>query len=267
LFHRRNGCASLTAQNYARGIPCAEWEPDPSVEGFPVGTLVYNNPRRVLTPDDIRGLRTLYSQPLAEMELTRSIFDKFSKRFFYEYRAVNRSIAGSDYFLRRIEIPLPGTPAEEITPPAGWLVSPETGPDKVVFVADTGNPGIAPGGNFVSNFTFKHPLAPQYGTVTSGFALPDLADVGVGPTGDFDDPAQPSVLDLIHDGLPVIGIGFDPTNVLADSEGFVPDVFTADIPTLSEWGMLILAGLFLGSMVYVLVRRHRGAPARGGTHA
>jgi hypothetical protein len=267
LFHLRNSCAVQTAQNFARGIPCSEWVPDPSVEGFPVGTLVYNNPRRVLTPDDIRGIRTLYSQPQADMELERSTFDKFSKRFLYEYRAINRSIAGSDYFLRRIEIPLPEVAAEMFETPTGWLLSPETDATKIVWVADPGNPGIAPGGNFVSGFKFRHPLAPQFGSLTTGFALPDLADVGVGPTGDFDDPAQPTVLDLVHDGLPVIGISFDPLNVPATTEGFVPSFFIADVPTLSEWGMLILTGLFLTSMIYAMVRRYRNVPARGGTHA
>lgn len=269
LGHRRNSCTTLTAQNFARGVPCPTWVPDPTaaLEGLPVGTLVYNNPRRILTPDDIRGLRTLYSEPQGDLELVKSTFDKFSKRFHYEYRAINRSVAGSDYFLTRLEIPLPGILAESVETPAGFDLSPETGPDRIVWEATAGNPGISPGGNFIAGFNFNHPLAPQFGTLTTGFSLPNLALVGAGSGGDFDDPGNPSVVDLFHSGIPAVTIGFDPNAVIASTEGFIPQFFTADVPTLSEWGMIILSGLLLISLIYAMTRRRRIAPAGGGTHA
>ncbi|MBI4161292.1 MAG: hypothetical protein HY509_02465 [Acidobacteria bacterium] len=268
LHHRRNGCAAMTAQNHARGISCPQWEPDPTavVEGVPDGTLVYNNPRRVLNSDDIRGLRTLYSRPQADLELTRSVFDKFTKRFSYEYQAVNRSIAGSDYFLKRLVLPLPGVAAEDIETPAGWVLSAETGADRVVWVAAAGNSGIPPGGSTLEGFDFRHPLAPQFATLETGFGLPNLAQVGAGSNGDFDDPANPSVVDLFLDGLPPATLPFDPNLVETSSEGYVPEFFTADVPTLSEWGILIVSGLFLASLVWTVWRRWR-APMAGGARA
>ena len=270
LEHRRNGCSSLTAQNHARGIPCPEWVPDPTVplEGFPIDTLVYNNPRRILLADDIRGLRTLYSQPNGEMELLKSSFDKFTKLFSYEYRANNKSISGSDYFLNRVEIPLSGVAAVNIETPTGFVLSPDTDENRIVWEADTGNTGIAPGGSSILGFNFQHNLAPQFGAslVTSGFSLPNLAVIGSGSSGDFDDPGNPSVVDLFHSGIPPVGgIPFDPTTVLSTSDAFTPQFFSADVPTLSQWGLMILSGLLMGSLVYTLVRRRRSLPARSGT--
>ncbi|MEE9226289.1 MAG: hypothetical protein V3U66_00975, partial [Acidobacteriota bacterium] len=120
----------------------------------------------------------------------------------------------------------------------------------------------------ILGFNFQHNLAPKFGAslVTSGFSLPNLAVIGSGSSGDFDDPGNPSVVDLFHSGIPPVGgIPFDPATVLSTSDAFTPQFFSADVPTLSQWGLMILSGLLMGSLVYTLVRRRRSLPARSGT--